>query len=577
MGVPALRTHEGAPAYRRSAREELYLLVASQLFSGDSLYEGQAATLARFRTLVRAIAAEPDGGPYLAALATYVRHQLMLRKAATMLVCETFALALPEAEQAAQAVWIRGDEHLDALTYMHARGKFPKRFLRAVAQRLNALTERQALRYAGTGQAKAFSQRDALRITHAIPVDERQAALFRSLTQGWKALTEEEKARLPLMRAVREGTRVASWEQVISRDGSTPDTWAALAPTMGYMALLRNLRTLVTLNVDERVLRPVAERLADPEEVASSQQLPFRFYSAYNAVQRPRAVAGRAKVPRWQAVSYWQRRRIALPARGYTAMETALIELGVQVPAPKPTERSVRTQHVKSVQVGWRWTRNVYLPASSWCTRPVQDVPPYLLSALETAMEHAAQRLGQLPGQTAAFVDLSGSMYAAVSDKSTMSRMEAACTLGGLIGRQAKCKVYGFGTWFKHVDLSDVTSALQAAQRIQRTESEVGGGTYLVPAFEAAFMEHFDRVIVLTDEQVADAAWSRLNQYLDEDGQRRAYVINLAGYQASFVGRHPRLVSVGGFSDRVLDWMAALEQPDPVTVILGHLPLKKSA
>jgi hypothetical protein len=132
--------------------------------------------------------------------------------------------------------------------------------------------------------------------------------------------------------------------------------------------------------------------------------------------------------------------------------------------------------------------------------------------------------------------------------------------------------VYAFGSWFKQVNLKDVPSALQAAQRIHTTEHEVGGGTYLLPAFEEALTAHFDRVIVLTDEQVADAAWGRLKRYLDADPQRQAYVINLAGYSPSFVGGHPRLISVGGFSDRVLDWMAALEQPDPIKVILGHLP-----
>ncbi|WP_212648261.1 TROVE domain-containing protein [Deinococcus hopiensis] len=171
--------------------------------------------------------------------------------------------------------------------------------------------------------------------------------------------------QLPLMRAVREGERMVSWEQVISREGSTPLTWAKVAPTMGYMALLRNLRTLVTLKVGEDVLQRVARRLADPEEVAASRQLPFRFYSAYNALLRPKVVRGRMKVPRWQAVSYWERKRITLPARGYNTVQTALLGLGVQVPEPQPTERSIRIQQFKSVQVGWQWITSCHSPSFS--------------------------------------------------------------------------------------------------------------------------------------------------------------------------------------------------------------------
>ncbi len=59
--------------------------------------------------------------------------------------------------------------------------------------------------------------------------------------------------------------------------------WEAIIPSMGYMALLRNLRNFDQGGVGDAIAATIAARLADPAEVAKSRQLPFRFLSAYRA------------------------------------------------------------------------------------------------------------------------------------------------------------------------------------------------------------------------------------------------------------------------------------------------------
>lgn len=73
----------------------------------------------------------------------------------------------------------------------------------------------------------------------------------------------------------------ATWEVVLSQFGNSRGAWEAVLPSMGYMALLRNLRNFVEAGMD---LAPIAARLADRDEVLRSRQLPFRFYSAHQAV-----------------------------------------------------------------------------------------------------------------------------------------------------------------------------------------------------------------------------------------------------------------------------------------------------
>lgn len=83
-----------------------------------------------------------------------------------------------------------------------------------------------------------------------------------------------------------------TWEDSQSLFGQTgqskKDVWEAQIPSMGYMALLRNLRNFDIAGVSDEVAEKVAARLSDPEQVKRSRQLPYRFYSAYKSVRSDR-------------------------------------------------------------------------------------------------------------------------------------------------------------------------------------------------------------------------------------------------------------------------------------------------
>src|SRR5262249_21839710 len=62
-----------------------------------------------------------------------------------------------------------------------------------------------------------------------------------------------------------------------------PKVWKAIARQMGPQALRMNLNTLLRHGVlaDAEMVKEVAARLADPEEVRRSRQFPYQFLSAY--------------------------------------------------------------------------------------------------------------------------------------------------------------------------------------------------------------------------------------------------------------------------------------------------------
>lgn len=75
-------------------------------------------------------------------------------------------------------------------------------------------------------------------------------------------------------------TENVTWESIVSQGGSNPETWRKAIDVMGHMALLRNVRNILQKGIDPSVF---AEKLI--EGAATGKQLPFRYYSAYTAVQ----------------------------------------------------------------------------------------------------------------------------------------------------------------------------------------------------------------------------------------------------------------------------------------------------
>ena len=72
-----------------------------------------------------------------------------------------------------------------------------------------------------------------------------------------------------------------TWEAIVSAEGSTRETWEKALEQMGHMALLRNLRNLLEKDVPANKF--LSKLIVG---AATGKQLPFRYYSAYKAVEK---------------------------------------------------------------------------------------------------------------------------------------------------------------------------------------------------------------------------------------------------------------------------------------------------
>ena len=168
---------------------------------------------------------------------------------------------------------------------------------------------------------------------------------------------------------------------------------------------------------------------------------------------------------------------------------------------------------------------------------------PAMEQVLDQAMQRVTESLACLPGKTAVVIDVSGSMDSVLSRKSDLTRIDAAAALAVLLVAVAQqARVFTFSNMLVEVP-SRKGMALVDAIRV----SQPHNGTYLGQAL-VALPGSYDRIVVVTDEQSADAVPAP---------NGKGYMINVAGYENG-IG-YGKWTHINGFSESVVQYIQALE------------------
>jgi len=168
---------------------------------------------------------------------------------------------------------------------------------------------------------------------------------------------------------------------------------------------------------------------------------------------------------------------------------------------------------------------------------------PALEPILDKAMRQATESLERLPGNTAVIVDVSGSMDSRLSHKSDLTRMDAAAALAVLlVGVTDRARVFTFSNNLVEVPARKGMALIDAI-----TASQAHNNTYLGRAL-SELPGNYDRIVVVTDEQSADA--------VPAPGDK-GYMINVASYKNG-IG-YGKWTHIDGFSESVVQYIQALE------------------
>ncbi len=175
---------------------------------------------------------------------------------------------------------------------------------------------------------------------------------------------------------------------------------------------------------------------------------------------------------------------------------------------------------------------------------------PQLEPILEPLMLKCLESQDKIPGRTVLLVDVSGSMDSAISQKSDLQRVDAACGLAILL--REVCAEVMVITFSQQV--VQVPPRRGFALRDAIMGSQPHSSTYLAQALQAihnAPNMGYDRIIVITDEQSHDGIVAP---------RGKGYVINVASNKNG-VG-YGAWNHIDGWSEAVIDYIREFESAE---------------
>ena len=253
----------GHVAYGMTDKAKLVTQILCSFFDEEQFYGKNTKDMTQ--TIKRVIADDPQ---FVSNLAVFARREFNMRSVAHVL---TAYLAheiegKPYTRQTVKGVSLRGDDVTEIMSfYLSTFGKpIPNSLRKGINDVLQGFDEYTLAKYKGDG--KSVKMRDLLCLCRPAPKDDAQSAMWKRCLEG--------TLEIPM-----------TWETQLSANGNNAETWERLIDSrkVGYMALLRNLANIIKANPAN--IEKVYQTIENPEAVRKSRQLPFRFLSAYKAIQ----------------------------------------------------------------------------------------------------------------------------------------------------------------------------------------------------------------------------------------------------------------------------------------------------
>ena len=267
----------------------LFETLVSTLYGNDAYYETSNDKVKRMIGALDKVVATHGikGARYAMNVARFAREEMFIR---TMPIVMTVELAkilrdhklqLDSFKDAISYLIQRADELTDlysyALTVFGSKKLVPLSIKKGVA---DAFSKFDAYQLAKWNRQDGLKFKDLLRIVHPKPADIVHAEIFAkimaetleaphtwevSLSKNGQLSKEEQKSKDKL------------WTELIEHEGSG---------SLGYMALIRNLRNMKEAGISDETWMLVANKIKDPKAVAKSKQLPFGFINAYDIAKQ---------------------------------------------------------------------------------------------------------------------------------------------------------------------------------------------------------------------------------------------------------------------------------------------------
>ena len=260
-----LNTAGGAAFTINDERKALASVVLTSMLNGDKYYETDASRINRVYEQVKNM----EDQEFAAKAMIYARKVGNLRS-----ISHIMASALAEntknrkysLRKAIKKAIIRPDDMIEMFAFWKTRhsSMLPNSIRRAFKDLLDAYTwdAYQLNKY--KNESSAIKLRDIIKLSHP-------------------------KDKYGNYKKVIEGTLSApkTLETMLSSGQSASSSFEELLDTnrLGYMAAIKNIRNALMSGLSSEATKDLCKLIANPERVAKSKMLPFRYVSAWNEIK----------------------------------------------------------------------------------------------------------------------------------------------------------------------------------------------------------------------------------------------------------------------------------------------------
>lgn len=543
--APTLTTHEGAPAWQRDPRCELFLTASAGFIAESKFYESSDATMTRVRILVGAIACEAGPAPigaitttglpvhvdtglrWLLPFIAWLRRDGNMRTAPMVIAVEAVRARLYAGiqggnRQLISAALNRADEPGELLGYWESReyGILPKPVKRGVMDAVGRLyNEYSALKYDTDTHRVRFA--DVIRACGDLGANwEKHGGVFErwliDRSQGRADAAKVAGEALPMVQAraalERIPTALRRRALIESADPKLPANPLDCADYLG-------MNTAASLTESGATWEWISGWLSD---------------------------GGGMDAAAWEVVA---------PQMPFMALLRNLRnfdEAGIsdEVAARIAEALSDPAQVARSKQFPYR-----FLSAYKQGLNLRWSVP------LDAALTASMSNIPELSGRTLILVDTSASMHCLVSGKSTMTYAECAALFGVALAHRnpGRVDLVGFATGSFPHEVKLGGSLIAEVARFVTRIGEQGHGTCTGAAVRSRYAGH-DRVIIISDEQVMSGYHDSENTLTDTVPTHvPMHVFNLAGYAPASLPQVRNRFTLGGLTDASFRQIAQLE------------------
>jgi len=343
-----------------------------------------------------------------------------------------------------------------------------------------------------------------------------------------------------------------TWETLVSAKGNKHSTWQELLDhkKLPFMAMLRNLRNMIITGISPAHHELVINRLTDEKSVTQSRQLPWRFLSAYQAID--------------------------------VDLEKLMNDiLDNDGSGEKIIQVQVKGKKGKKMGAQRTIKKRVIIPVHMPDLPLIQKYRESIDTAIRIATLH---NIKPIEGKSVVFCDVSGSMKCNCSTRGNMGSIQQVLDIAILLGLMCQdiceeCDFRIFSSPSTQSGRCDLSVALQPntildnIKRVMKESEKLGGGTdfpfeYLQELI--AKRVKIDNFIIFSDMMIAPgknemaargtSVSDILKKYRETVNPDLLFVaVDLYGNGKSIIDVNsddPKNVLITGFSDNILRFIS---------------------